>query len=76
MAGTADQSSLKAQRARQRGGAVKSFLVFLAGLAILTAIALGVGGYVGYRAATGPGPLTESKIVLLPSGSAVSRIAR
>jgi UPF0755 protein len=74
MAGTGDQSSLK--KARQRGGATKSFLVFLAGLAILAAIALGVGGYFGYRAAVGPGPLAENKIVLLPPGSAVSRIAR
>jgi len=62
-------------RHAQRGGAVRSFLGFIAGLALLAAVALGVGGYLGYRAATGPGPLAESAVVLLESGSAVSTIA-
>lgn len=63
-------------RTGQRGGAVKSFLIFIAGLAVLAAVAVGVGLYAGYRVAMGPGPLAESRIVLLPAGSAVSRIAR
>lgn len=59
----------------QRGGAMKSVLVFLVGLMLLAAVAIGAGGYLGYRAATGPGPLAQNAIVLLPAGSAVSTIA-
>ncbi|WP_428409704.1 endolytic transglycosylase MltG [Hyphococcus sp.] len=62
-------------KARQKGGAVKSFLFFIGGLALLAAIALGVGGYLGYQAAVKPGPAREDVIVLLPPGSAVSTIA-
>ena len=64
------------RRSSQRGGAVKSFLLFLAGLAFLAGAAIGAGAYLGYRAATAPGPLVENKVVLLPAGSAVSTIAR
>ena len=63
------------KRKRQRGGAVKSFFFFVAGLAVLAALALGVGGYLGYRAASGPGPSASDTIILLPAGSAVSTIA-
>ncbi len=69
-------SGLSEWRARQRGGAVKSFLFFLLGLILLAALAFGAGGYLGYRAATQPGPASEDVIVLLPPGSAVSTIAR
>ncbi len=62
-------------KTRQKGGAVKSFLFFIGGLALLAAIALGAGGYLGYRAAVKPGPAREDVIVLLPQGSAVSTIA-
>ncbi|MAW80830.1 MAG: aminodeoxychorismate lyase [Parvularcula sp.] len=62
-------------RARQKGGAIKSFLLFIGGLALLAAIALGVGGWLGYRQAVKPGPAREDVIVLLPQGSAVSTIA-
>ncbi|PQA85656.1 endolytic transglycosylase MltG [Marinicaulis flavus] len=64
------------RRSGQRGGAVKSVLLFLAGLAALAAAALGVGGWLGYRAATEPGPASDAVIVLLPHGSAVSTIAQ
>lgn len=68
-------SEYKASRRVQHGGAVKSILLFLIGLVLLAAVAVGTGGYLGYRAATGPGPAAQSTIVLLPSGSAVSTIA-
>ncbi|WP_375203878.1 endolytic transglycosylase MltG [Hyphococcus sp.] len=70
-----DQAGSAQRRTSQRGGAVKSFLFFIGGLGLLAAIALGVGGYLGYREAVKPGPLRESAIVLLPQGSAVSTIA-
>ncbi len=59
----------------QRGGAVKSFLLFVAGLTVLAAGALGVGGYLGYKEASRPGPATEDQTVLLAQGSSVSAIA-
>ncbi len=75
-----EQNALKSRRqkrrAGQRGGAVKSFLLFMTGLALLAAAAIGVGAWLGYRAATEPGPAAEDTIVLLPPGSAVSTIAR
>jgi len=70
-----DQTRRAQRRSGQRGGAVKSFLFFIGGLALLAAIALGVGGYLGYREAVKPGPSRENTIVLLPPGSAVSTIA-
>lgn len=59
----------------QRGGAIKSFLIFIVGLGVLAAVALGVGGYLGYREAHRAGPAQEAQIVLLPAGSSVSAIA-
>ena len=61
--------------AGQRGGAIKSFLLFVAGLAVLAIAAFGVGGYLGYREALKPGPATEDVMVLLAQGSSVSAIA-
>ncbi len=61
--------------AGQRGGAVKSFLLFFAGLAVLAVAAFGVGGYLGYREALKPGPLKDEATVLLAQGSSVSAIA-
>jgi len=54
---------------------VKSFILFLAGLALLSILALGSGGYLAYREATSPGPSEKATIVLLEPGSAVSTIA-
>ncbi|MEM8772861.1 MAG: endolytic transglycosylase MltG [Pseudomonadota bacterium] len=62
-------------RKTQRGGAVKSFLFFVAGLALLAALALGGGGYYGYREAMRPGPAERETIVMLQPGSSVSKIA-
>ncbi len=63
------------RRARQRGGAAKSVLLFMAGLAVAAALAVGAAGWLGYRAATAPGPAQEDTVVLLPVGSAVRTIA-
>ncbi|MEM8936519.1 MAG: endolytic transglycosylase MltG [Pseudomonadota bacterium] len=60
----------------QRGGAVKSVLLFFLGLAALAAAAIGVGGYLAYREAQLPGPSTAPTIVLFEPGSSVSSIAR
>jgi len=60
---------------RQRGGAVKSFLIFVGALGLLAAAALGAGGYLAYRAATAPGPSAQDAIILLAKGSSVSLIA-
>lgn len=60
---------------RQRGGAVKSIIIFLAGLLLLAAGALGAGGYFAYRQASSPGPLEANTVVLLEPGSSVSKIA-
>jgi len=69
-------SSKGAKKAdRQRGGAVKSFLMLLTGLALLATAVLGVGGYLAYREAKTPGPAAQATIVLLEPGSAVSTIA-
>lgn len=62
-------------RDRQRGGALKSFLLFILGLVLLSALALGAGGYIGYRMAHAPGPSEENTIVLLEPGVSVSTIA-
>ncbi len=61
--------------AGQRGGAIRSFLLFFAGLAVLAIAAFGVGGYLGYREALKPGPAKENVTVLLTQGSSVSAIA-
>lgn len=59
----------------QRGGAIKSFIVFFGWLGLLTALALAGGGYLAWRAAHAQGPLTEPKIMLFENGSSVTRIA-
>lgn len=71
-AGNGADSSSKAQR----GGAVKSFIVMLAGLALLSFAALGVGGYLAYREANNPGPANAPTIVLLEPGGSVLSIAQ
>ena len=62
-------------RARQKGGAVKSFIMFIAGLGLLAAAALAGGGYLAYRAAVSPGPAESNTIMLFEPGSSVTRIA-
>ena len=60
---------------RQRGGALKSALLFVGGLSLLVVAALGVGGYLAYREASSPGPSQQATIILFEPGSSVSKIA-
>lgn len=62
-------------RRRQRGGAVKSFLVYIGGLALLVALALAAGGYLAYRAAYAPGPSTAPAVLTFNKGKSVTTIA-
>lgn len=59
----------------ERGGAVKSFVIFIGGLSLLAAAALAAGGYLAYREASRPGPAEKDTVVLLAAGSSVSKIA-
>ncbi len=61
--------------ADEKGGAVKSILSAIFGLALLAAIILGAGGYFAWREATRPGPLSESAVVLFKPGTSVAAIA-
>ena len=61
--------------AGQRGGALKSAVLFVGGLALLVVAALGVGGYLGWREAASPGPSRQAATILLEPGSSVSKIA-
>ena len=62
-------------RSRQRGGAIKSFLLWIAGLSFLAAAGLAGGGYLAYRAAQSQGPASTNTLMLFESGSSVARIA-
>lgn len=61
--------------AGQRGGAVKSFLSFVAGLFLLAVIAVGAGGYFAWREATRAGPLAEDTVVLFEPGVSAAAMA-
>ena len=69
------RETMASRQERQRGGAIKSFIMFVLGLAFLAALALGAGGYLAYREANNPGPADQATIILLEPGSAVSTIA-
>lgn len=60
----------------QRGGAVKSVIGFLLGLAVLSMAALAAGGYYAYHLARSPGPLVAETVLLIPSGASVSSISK
>ena len=62
-------------RAGERGGAVRSFLIFLSGLFALVFVAAGVGGYFAWREMTRPGPLAEDAVVLFEPGTSVATMA-
>jgi UPF0755 protein len=59
----------------EKGGAVKSILSAIAGIALLAAIVIGGAGYFAWREATRPGPLADSAVVLLKPGTSVPAIA-
>lgn len=61
--------------AGQRGGAVKSFISFIAGLLLLAAAAVAAGGYFAWREATRPGPLADDIIILFEPGTSASSMA-
>ncbi|MEE2692255.1 MAG: endolytic transglycosylase MltG [Pseudomonadota bacterium] len=67
-------ADLRAKRS-ERGGAVRSVVIFTLILALLASISIGVGGYFAWREAARPGPLREPAVVLLLPGSSVARIA-
>lgn len=60
----------------QRGGAVKSFFIFLVVVGLIASLTIAGGAYFGYREVTKPGPSDEDTLILLPSGIAVSTIAK
>ena len=62
-------------RAGERGGAVKSFLVFLFGLFALVLVAAGTGGYFAWREMSRPGPLAEDAVILFEPGASVVSMA-
>ncbi len=59
----------------QRGGAVKSLILYVGGLALLAVAVLGAGAYIAYREASSSGPSAQSTILLFEPGSSVSKIA-
>ncbi|MEM9704834.1 MAG: endolytic transglycosylase MltG [Pseudomonadota bacterium] len=59
----------------QRGGAVSSFIAFVFTMMLLAGLAVAGGGYLGYREAARPGPLTEDAVVMLKPGMSVAAIA-
>lgn len=61
--------------AGQRGGAVKSFLSFMAGLLFLAIVAVGAGGYFAWAEASREGPLAEDAVILFEPGTSVAAMA-
>lgn len=62
--------------ASQRGGTVKSFIMFLVSLFVLATAALAVGGYFAWREASRPGPLASKAVVLFKPGASVRAMGR
>ena len=63
-------------RGKQRGGALKSAIIFVLFVGLTAVVAMGAGGYFAHREANRPGPHIEDTIVMLKPGSSVSAIAR
>lgn len=59
----------------QRGGVVKSFLIFAVILSLLAISAIGIGGYFAYNEATRDGPLERDAVFLLAPGMSVPVIS-
>ena len=62
--------------ASQRGGTVKSFIMFLVSLFVLATAALAIGGYFAWREASRPGPLGSEAVVLFKPGASVRAMGR
>lgn len=62
--------------AGRRGGTVKSFLFFVAGLFMLAVFTVGVGGWFAWREASREGPLEQEAVVLFEPGTSVSSMAK
>ena len=60
---------------RQRGGALRSIILFVVFLCLVAVLAIGAGGALAYREATRPGPHTADQTVLLEYGASDRRIA-
>ena len=69
------QKRLGKRLENQRGGMVKGLVFFFLGLFLLSAIAMGAGGYFAYKEIQRDGPLTEEEVVLLKPGASVGQIA-
>jgi UPF0755 protein len=72
-------SSTRAKSAKltgQRGGALRSAILFFSMLALLAVASIAAGGYFAYREAARPGPLGQPTVVLLKAGSSVSSIGK
>ncbi|MEO0399509.1 MAG: endolytic transglycosylase MltG [Pseudomonadota bacterium] len=70
-----DQTPLDDVRVYQRGGAIRSFILFIVFVGLMGILAVGGGGYIAYGEATRPGPHETDTVVLLESGSSVAQIA-
>ena len=66
----------RAHNARdQKGGALKSFLLFVVFIGVMALLAVGAGGYFAYNEAVRAGPHNRDAVVVLPEGASVRDIA-
>ncbi len=59
----------------ERGGALKSILIFIVFLGLIAALAIGAAGAFAYKEATRAGPHTADSTVVLPYGASDRQIA-
>ena len=64
-----------AKRENERGGALKSLLLFALFLGLIALLAIGAGGAFAYKEATRPGPHKADATVVLPYGASDRQIA-
>ncbi len=65
----------KARLARMRGAAARSVALFIVFVGLMTALAIGLGGYLAFEEAKRPGPHASDVVVMLAPGSSVTQIA-